>query len=184
MKPKYVLLAVTTVLFVCYQNFSPLSEEDRRTLQTIQEMRELQVLADSDTSKLAVPRKGRDLASVGSNWAEQQSSLWLDGADQRFLDSVNDRIEGWFRSDETPTEKAEESTQAENEETSNEPQKFRFARINSMEYKWDQSSLLTCSLEGSGAHIDYSKSFSRNAHLGIVHKSAENQTQVLLKYNW
>lgn len=180
MKPKYVLLAVSSVLFLCYQNFSPLSEEDRRTLEMMQEMKEMQKHAQAP--KIALPRGGRDLASVGSNWAEQQSNLWLDGADQRFLDSVNERIEGWFGSDEAKTE---EPAEGEGLLTgSEEPQKFRFARINSMEYKWDQSTLLTCSVESDGAHIDYSQSFSRHGHIGIAHKSAANETQLLIKYNW
>ncbi|MFS4460481.1 hypothetical protein [Bdellovibrio sp. HCB2-146] len=182
MKPKYVLLAVSSILFLCYQNFSPLSEEDRRTLEMMQEMKELQ--KHEQGPKLAAPRGGRDLASVGSNWAEQQSNLWLDGADQRFLDSVNERIEGWFRSDtNADTEESEQEGKSLLSD-SEEPQKFRFARINSMEYKWDQSTLLTCSVESDGAHIDYSKSFSQNGHIGIAHKSSENETQVLIKYNW
>ena len=181
MKPKYVLLAVSTVLFICYQNFSPLSEEDRRTLEMMQELKEMQ--KHSQAPKIALPRGGRDLASVGSNWAEQQSNLWLDGADQRFLDSVNERIEGWFRSDEVKAEELEKEGEGLLSDPE-EPQKFRFARINSMEYKWDQNSLLTCSVESDGAHVDYSKSFSRNGHIGIAHKSAENETQLLIKYNW
>ena len=176
---KFLFLTVTSIIFVCYQNFSPLSEEDRRTLAV---MEELKNMSDEPTS-LVAPRQGRDLASVRDDWVDRQSKVWLGGADQRLLDSVNARLQSWLGNDDALEESEPTAGTLANREEA-EPQKFRFATINKVEYKWDQSSLLSCSAEGQGTKLDYSKAWSKNAQLGVEHNVSGNQTQVLLKYRW
>lgn len=178
---KFLFVTVTSIIFVCYQNFTPLSEEDRRTMEVMEELKAM----GEEKSSLVAPRSGRDLASVRDDWVDRQGKVWLNGADERLLDSVNARLQSWLGNDEAEAELAAEAegTLTANEEDSG-PQKFRFATINKVEYKWDQSSLLTCSVEGQGTKLDYSKTWSQNAELGVEHNVSENQTQVLLKYRW
>jgi hypothetical protein len=177
---KFLFVTVTSIIFVCYQNFSPLSEEDRRTMEV---MEELKAMGEEKTS-LVAPRNGRDLASVRDDWVDRQSKVWLDGADQRLLDTVNTRLQKWLGNEEAESEQTTEPDGALATDEESGPQKFRFATINKVEYKWDQSSLLSCSVEGQGTKLDYSKSWSQNAELGVEHNVSENQTQVLLKYRW
>lgn len=169
-------------LFVAYQNFESLSEEDLRTLEIMKQMTELE--KTSVSSKVAIPRKGRDLASVRDDWVEQQGSLLLDGADQRLLDTLNHKIQSLFKSDETSSAKAEisegESASAEASVMDN----FRFATLNRMEYRWSESSQLSCILETQGASLDYSQRLSHNTSWGVVHQGSENQTQLVLKHQW
>lgn len=178
---KFLFVTVTSIIFVCYQNFSPLSEEDRRTLEVMQELKEM----SEEKTSLVAPRAGRDLASVRDDWVDRQSKVWLNGADQRLLDSVNTRLQSWLGNDEASEElSSDEADGSLATDEGSEPQRFRFATINKVEYKWDQSSLLTCSVESQGAKLDYSKTWSQNAELGVEHNVSENQTQVLLKYRW
>jgi hypothetical protein len=177
---KFLFLTVTSIIFVCYQNFSPLSEEDRRTLEVMQELKNMQ----EESTSLVAPRQGRDLASVRDDWVDRQSKVWLNGADTRLLDSVNTRLQQWLGNDEAAEELAPVDEGTETATEDQEPQKFRFATINKVEYKWDQSSLLTCSVEGKGTTLDFSKTWSKDAQLGVEHNVSENQTQVLLKYRW
>lgn len=177
---KFLFVTVTSIIFVCYQNFSPLSEEDRRTLEVMEELR---AMGEEKTS-LVAPRNGRDLASVRDDWVDRQGKVWLNGADERLLDSVNARLQKWLGNEEADEEQSTETDGTLAAEDSSDPQKFRFATINKVEYKVDHSSLLSCSVEGQGTKLDYSKTWSQNAELGVEHNVSENQTQVLLKYRW
>jgi hypothetical protein len=178
---KFLFVTVTSIIFVCYQNFSPLSEEDRRTLEVMEELKAM----GEEKSSLVAPRSGRDLASVRDDWVDRQGKVWLNGADERLLDTVNARLQSWLGNDEAKEELTSEDVEGTlAAEEDSEPQKFRFATINKVEYKWDQTSLLTCSVEGQGTKLDYSKTWSQNAELGVEHNVSENQTQVLLKYRW
>lgn len=177
---KFLFVTVTSIIFVCYQNFTPLSEEDRRTLEV---MEELKAMSEEKTS-LVAPRSGRDLASVRDDWVDRQGKVWLNGADERLLDSVNARLQKWLGNDDAEEEPSETDETLAGTEEDSEPQKFRFATINKVEYKVDHSSQLSCSVEGQGTKLDYSKTWSQNAELGVEHNVSENQTQVLLKYRW
>ncbi len=181
MKQQYVLLGIFTVLFLAYQNFGALTAEDLHTLQT---MKEFSALEQEEPPLLRAPKKGRDLASVSSGWAEDQSKVLLDGADERMVESLNEKINRWFRSE----------SEHDNLETNETPdsagtrlfgkKKVRFVRINSMELILETNSLLSCSIEPKGAHVDYSKNWSQNTSLGIGLRSENTQTQFIFRHNF
>ncbi|MGE5086488.1 MAG: hypothetical protein ACM3MG_09330, partial [Bacillota bacterium] len=127
---------------------------------------------------------GKDLESVSSDWLRRQGSLWLDGRDQRWVESMNQRLNSWLASHKV----AAGASSAENNKSikgdTGEHGEFRFTRINEMEYRWTKNSVLTCSLQENGAHLDYSQKLSANTRLGFDHWTGKSQTQVHLNYNW
>ncbi|MNT60681.1 hypothetical protein D3C72_1982760 [compost metagenome] len=134
-----------------------------------------------------MPRNGDSIESVRNDWLQRQSSLILNGADQRLLDSINDKITGIFI-DETPAPVPEKTAGRQpasiDEKPSRSPASVRFTRINSVEYKDESGTNINASWESDGAHVDYSQKLSDNAQIGVGHKSTNSETQFLLKYNW
>lgn len=184
MGKKYFFLIAGSLIFVCYQNFSQLTAEELNTLDRLQELKTLN--GHPELPQLAKPQGGRDLESVSGDWLQRQGSIWLDGRDQRWLESMNQRLNNWLATHK----KAAGRTPASNDQSAKSDDhddgggEFRFTRINEMEYRWTKDSILTCSLQGDGAHLDYSKKLSSNTHLGFDHWTGKSQTQVHLKYNW
>jgi hypothetical protein len=173
------------MIFIAFQNFGALSPADLELQHTLSEMKTLE---KSERSLLQTPQSGTDFESVRNAWVERQGKALLNGADQRLTDQLNDRLKSWFSSDETSATADNASSSGDGAQTnSRRPASlgtFRFATINSVQYRFDESSLLTCSVEGSGAHVDFSKKLSSNTRVGVEHRSANSQTQVLLKYDW
>lgn len=185
MGKKYFFLIVGSLIFICYQNFSQLTAEELRTLDRLQEFKNLS--DQSSPPQLAKPQGGKDLEAIGSDWLQRQASIWLDGRDQRWVESMNQRLNNWLAThkiaapDRAPASIKNDSSKKDDFDDDGE---FRFTRVNEMEYRWTKDSILTCSFEGDGAHLDYSKKLSANTHLGFDHWTGKSQTQVHLKYNW
>ncbi|MNT62280.1 hypothetical protein D3C72_1999870 [compost metagenome] len=135
---------------------------------------------------LAVPRSGSSLESVREDWIQRQGALILNGADQRLLDVINDKITGVFVADEKPAvpENSARGPASVEEKPSRLPASVRFTRINAMELKTDGGANVNASWEADGAHIDYQQKISDNTQIGVGHKSLNSETQSLLKYNW
>ncbi|MFM6929477.1 MAG: hypothetical protein ACKOX6_13495 [Bdellovibrio sp.] len=184
MGKKYLFLIAGSLLFVCYQNFGQLTLDELNTIDRLQELRGLS--SASDTPQLAKPQGGKDLESVSGDWLQRQGSIWLDGRDQRWVESMNQRLNNWLATHKTAAGAAPPHSNSANLKTDDRDDggEFRFTRINEMEYRWTKDSVLTCSLQGDGAHLDYSKKLSSNTHLGFDHWTGKSQTQVHLKYNW
>jgi hypothetical protein len=204
---RYSILFAFSLLFILFQNFSyqeasdssgkaalfpkisldkaqrdsraPASTDLQDARVVIEEMSHYQTAEPS----LVAPQSGHDLNSVAADWAQRQGSAWLGGADKRFVASLNEQLNNWLQGDAPATEPPRASSEVSSPESSTK-KNWHFTRINSLQYDMNQGSQLTMHLEGDGGHIDYSQNIDKRTKLGIEHQSANNQTQVLLKYDW
>lgn len=184
MGKKYFFLIAGSLIFVCYQNFSQLTADELNTLDRLQELKTLK--DHPELPQIANPQGGKDLESVTSDWLQRQGSIWLNGRDQRWVELMNQRLNNWLTTHKAAADRApandDESPKTETHK--NDGGEFHFARINEMEYRWTKDSVLTCSFQGDGAHLDYSQKLSSNTHLSFDHRTDKSQTQVHLKYTW
>lgn len=143
----------------------------------------------------ATPTNGSDLQSVGSNWAQRQSSLLLNGYDKKLESQVNDKLNSWVR-EITKEEAREESTVSSTEKSTNNQaeaaasspkrpkQNLRFARVNSLKYDLGANSCLDMTADPGNTRFNYSQSLTTKAKVGVEHRTADSQTQMFLKYEW
>jgi|GEM_PF-6579672 hypothetical protein len=186
---KLIFIIALGSLVCAYQNFGSLTADDLQMAQALKDLKQLN--GKEASTSIAVPRSGNSLESVSSDWAQRQSAMILNGADQKLLDTINDKIVGIFKDDEVPAAAANEPVKTGGgrgpaslgEATPVEVASVKFTKINAMEYKSGDTKV-NASIETDGAHINYNQTLSENTQIGIGHKSNNSETQFLLNYRW
>lgn len=142
----------------------------------------------------ATPQGGSDLKSVSNSWVQRQSSILLNGYDKKLENAVNDKLNSWVQllSDDTDkeapkiSEKTGSSSASGNALTgpAKRKQNLRFTRVNSLDYRFGEDSNFNVTADPGNTSLNYSQSFFLNTKLGFEHKTADNKTQMILKYEW
>jgi len=187
------------MLAISYQNFSsiePSEQDSLNTLKIIDEMNHFQK-GTTENPALAVPAGGHDLKSVSNDWAQRQTSLWLNGYDKKLESALTAKLNSWTESLLNSKEDAAESpTAQETAEAPGELQKpalgdshkvrpsLRFARLNSLKYDLGGSSSLDLTADPGNTRFNYTQALSQRTRFGLEHKTAGRQTQMFLKYDW
>ncbi len=154
--------------------------ENQDAREVIQQMNQYKEPSVADG--IVPPQSGNDWKSVMGNWADKQGHAWMNGADERFLKNINDHLNSWLSNDNAAAEEgATPSPLLVDEKKKSD---WKFTRVNVLQYQVDESSKVIMHVETDGGHVDYSQAIDPRTSLGIEHKSASNQTQFLLKYNW
>jgi hypothetical protein len=199
LKQRFILPLLILMLLISYQNFSSVSPgewDSERTQKIIKEMNEFNK-NNPNQPALAVPQSGTDFKSVSSDWMDRQGHIFLNGYDKKLEDSMNEKLNSWVHeitkkdpmnepNSSQPNAKADAgpgpSTTDENGHKIK--QNFRFARINSLKYDVGEASSFNLTADPGNAHLDFSQTISSNSKLGLEHRSSDNQTQMIFKYEW
>lgn len=188
------------LLFLLFQNFTydkdlfPRINADkalRRTPASVEKdarpmIAEMERMRALERPEILPPEGGHDLNSVAADWAQRQGHLWLNGADQRLVASLNERLHSWLGGDSKEDGKAAPPTTgaATGDKKSSWQNDLHFTRVNSVRYDMEENTRLTLHLEGDGGHIDYVRDLGKNARLNLEHQAANNQTRLSLRYEW
>lgn len=195
----FILLLITTV-FISYQNFTSVNSEEwdsTNTLKIIQEMNQFESKEKPLPGALATPQGGSDLKSVSNDWMQRQGSLILNGYDKKLEAAMNEKLNSWVDSLRDPSEpedspaatanSANQSYISGDSGSSKGPakrrQNLRFARVNSLKYEFGDA-CLDMTADPGNTRFNYSQSLFVRTRLGVEHKTADNQTQMFLKYEW
>ena len=200
-KPRFILPLLIFVLLISYQNFSnvPTNEWDSAdTLKIMNEMSEFEK-ANPNRPILATPQGGSDLKSVSNDWMERQGSILLNGYDKRMEAALNDTLNSWVqnisakdspsepkRNDASGTVALSEPVPATQtaEASPRTKQNFHFSRVNALKYDLGESTCLNLVADPGNARLNYSQTISSNTKLGVEHRTSDNKTQMLFKYEW
>lgn len=208
----YILLGLICI-FLGYENFSYIETDDRtgeplqveehsnnECTKILKDMNDFQS-KDKVKSTLAVPQGGHDFQSVRDDWTTRESQLLLNGADQRFLDNINDHINNYYQSnfakkdpptdptlaakegvspDGTPAPAAANANSSEASAKSN----LKFTRINVVKYELSKDSYFNFIADPGNARLNYSQMFTANTKFGVEHRTSDNMTQMFFNYQW
>lgn len=188
------------MLAISYQNFSSIEPSDQdslNTLKIIDEMNRFQKGNKEPPALLAPPAGGHDLKSVSNDWAQRQTSLWLNGYDKKLESALTAKLNSWTESLLSSKEDAAESPTAQDTAGSpGELQKpdlgdshkmrpsLRFARLNSLKYDLGENSSLDLTADPGNTRFNYTQALTQRTRFGLEHKTAGRQTQMFLKYDW
>ena len=144
---------------------------------------------ESDKQTLAIPQSGNTLESVGQDWALRQTHLITDGADERFLNDVNQKVKHLFDSegDREPASEASTAATAALEPSAEEPSAFsalRFSALNRVEMRAPGQTNLSCSVAGANLLVNLSKPISDRMDVSLQHQTSSGASTLRLHYNW
>ena len=200
------IMGFLTALMVGFQNFTsiPLEKMKLAKLQpdvliAYAEDNDIRRLAphrpenfdQKDQSKIASPETGSDLDSIGQDWVKRQGHLLTGGAEQKFLDDVNKKINRALKREEASEQTGESGASA----TATEPSQragersyinpsVRFTALNRVELGFPNEAQVSCSVEGSNLRWDLSRPLSDRIDFNLRHETTGNANTVRLHYNW
>lgn len=150
-------------------------------------------------SKLAVPERGSDLGSVGQDWFERQARILTGGAEKRFIEDLNRKMNRMISSDEDEEASASSdlssdsagphaSSDDESDENSAlsalRPKSIRLRSLTRVDMVVNDQAKLSCSYKEGGVQFEFSRSLDTRLDLNVRHKSNDSSSSVLLNYSW
>jgi hypothetical protein len=185
---KYIFLTILGGLILGYQNFGALTADDLKMAEALNDLKQL-AGCSAERPMIATPQSGNSIEGVRNDWIQRQGSLWINGADQRLLDTINEKITNLMEDEKPKVEPVKSAGRqpasvVEEKPAARFPASVRFTRINAMDIKLFDNTRINASWENDGAHVDYSQKISDNTQIGIGHKTMNSETQFLLNYKW
>jgi len=183
------------MLIISYQNFSsvnPTAWDNSHALKIMKEMNEFEKNNSDKKPTLATPQSGEDLKSVGNDWLQRQGSLLLNGYDKKLEAAMNAKLNSWFQDDSrnpAPQNNFQSAdttsdSSAEKPQQKGAKQSLRFSRVNSLKYEIGTNSCFDLTADPGNAHLNFSQILSSNTKLGLEHRTSDNKTQMMFKYEW
>lgn len=203
--PRVFLALLLFTLVISYQNFSSVESDRWDSAQTLKIINEMQTFDKNNPSPttLATPSGGSDFESVRDNWMQKQSTLLLNGADKRLEKAMNDKLNSYLEdiksmaasappptSEVSYTETSDKSASPAGTQNTSEPEKkkmrqnLRFSRVNALKYEFGESSCVDFVADPGNTRFNYSQTLNLSTKMGLEHRSADNLTQMFLRYEW
>lgn len=214
------ILAFCSVIILLFQNFNdiPLSKLKPEFAAALArpesptdgsaDMRKLAPSRPHDATEekrvIAAPQTGSNLEAVSQDWMMRQTNLITGGAEQRFLNDVNKRLNR-IVTKKDPTE-ADATAAADDKATNKKgsrgpasigpaqiadekpagfkPTSLRVMSINRVQLGLANNTQFSCSFEGSNLRWDVSHPLGKTFDVNVRHETAESKSSLHLNYNW
>lgn len=191
--PRVFIALALLMLVISYQNFSSVNSTEWDSANALKIIHEMQDFKENKaaTLPLANPESGNNLQSISQDWAQRQGSLLLNGYDKKLESAMNDKLNSWVQELSEKEDSEDLQNNRDNREASEKnsapkksKQTLRFSRVNSLKYDLGSNSCLDLTADPGSTRLNYSQALSRNARVGVEHRTANSQTQMFLKYEW
>lgn len=192
---KFSCLVLGLGLIVSFQNFT-LLPIDRLKLRRLEASIPSAYAAGGDIRKIAprrpasmdqpviaIPQEGRDLGSVSQAWFTRQARLLTNGEDERILKDVNRSLQKSFANEKVTTFEDSQSSTEVVDDRAIMPS-VRLTAFNRIQFGAEDSSRLSCLVNGSSVQLDLSHSVTEFMNLNVHHETSTNSNTLQLQYVW
>lgn len=160
-----------------------------------------------DDRWLVAPTGGNNFDSISQNWLQHQTTVLVDGADQRLVERLNRNLYRWFGASDsddsagvtnrvtadagsvhgarTPASISPNAVSSNDESSSSSNiAPLHFAQINRLEMGVTSQSHLSCLVKGDSIQMDYSHRLNERLDLSLRHQSKDSSSSLQLNLKW
>ena len=212
----FLIIISGFVMFISFQNFTEISIEELRPgfqaahatspdngTGDIRLLAPYRAQAPNDVL-IATPQSGADINSLSQDWATRQTRIITGGADERFMNDLNKRLNRILKSsgDDAPdaidtgdgvnvsTTKSRGPASLGKPDPENDlyglmPKSVRLMSLNRMQIGLaNNKTQISWSVQGQSMQWDLTHPIAKNFDISLHHDTSCSKSSLLLNYNW